>query len=140
MSKVRTKQILHVERADSGAANDLKSFETQFKSVATVIRWLITNGLRFYLQWWYGNVPMFWLPDGWVPGYVEWVLAFPKAPSGSIGIQMWFAACGSVIVIAGEGLAALWALVLIRKTPAAKEEPLKEKVAADREKTSKKNL
>jgi tail-anchored protein insertion receptor len=108
-------------------ANELRSFESSFKSIASVVRWVFTNGLRFYLQWFYGKVPMFWLPKGWVPSYVEWVLAFPKAPSGSIGIQMWFIACTSVIAIAAEGLAAAWALVVVEKEQ-TKVEPMKEKV------------
>lgn len=39
-----------------------------------------------------------------MPWYVEWVLAFPRAPSGSISIQVWGAACGIVISLVGEVL------------------------------------
>ncbi len=74
------------------------------------MRWLVTNGLRFFLQFWYGKVPMFWLPSGWVPWYVEWLLSFPKAPLGSISIQVWFVACASAVQIASQALAAVWAL------------------------------
>jgi hypothetical protein len=91
-------------------AGEIQSFESSFKGVVSVIRMVGTNGVRFVLQFWFGPVPMFWLPKGWMPGYVEWLLAFPKAPSGSISIQIWFMACTSVIAIVWEGLTAVWAL------------------------------
>jgi hypothetical protein len=53
---------------------------------------------------------MFWLPQGWVPYHVEWVLSFPRAPLGSISINVWAIACGSVIGMVIEGLMALWTL------------------------------
>lgn len=45
---------------------------------------------------------MFWLPEGWVPYYAEWLLSFPRAPLGSISIQAWFVACGAVILLASD--------------------------------------
>lgn len=39
---------------------------------------------------------MFWLPQDWVPGYVEWVLSFPRAPCGSVSVQVWSFACAQV--------------------------------------------
>jgi hypothetical protein len=53
---------------------------------------------------------MFWLPQGWVPYYAEWVLSFPKAPLGSISVNIWAIACGSVISLMTEAIASLWAL------------------------------
>ncbi|KAK5011761.1 GET complex subunit get1, partial [Cryomyces antarcticus] len=52
---------------------------------------------------------------GWVPGYVEWILSFPRAPIGSISIQVWGIACASVVKIVGEAVAA--GLVLNSKQP-----------------------
>lgn len=75
-----------------------------------MLRWLGTNGLRFFLQFWFSKQPLFWLPQGWVPGYVEWILSFPRAPSGSISIQVWGVACASVIAMASEGIIALYTL------------------------------
>ena len=40
---------------------------------------------------------MFWIPRGWVPGYVEWVLSFPRAPLGSVSILIWEMACATVV-------------------------------------------
>lgn len=42
---------------------------------------------------------MFWIPEGWVPGYVEWGLSFPKAPIGSVSIQVWSFAVGQMVTL-----------------------------------------
>ncbi|KAH0543822.1 hypothetical protein FGG08_001861 [Glutinoglossum americanum] len=70
---------------------------TSFDSSFTVARWFSTNGLRIFLQFWYAKQALFWIPQGWVPGYVEWLLAFPRAPKGSVSIQMWGLACASIV-------------------------------------------
>jgi hypothetical protein len=62
---------------------------------------------------------MFWMPAGWVPYYVEWILSFPRAPLGCVSINVWGIACASMIALASEGLAAGWVLVTHRPTPAA---------------------
>ncbi|KAI9785701.1 MAG: GET complex subunit get1 [Geoglossum umbratile] len=68
-----------------------------FEGLFTVARWLSINGLRIFIQFWYAKRAIFWIPQGWVPGYVEWLLAFPKAPRGSVSIQIWGLACASII-------------------------------------------
>lgn len=45
-----------------------------------------------------------------MPYYVEWLLSFPRAPLGSISVNLWFIACASVISMASEGVVALWTL------------------------------
>lgn len=82
--------------------------------MANVLRWLGTNGLRYLLQFWFSRQALFWLPQGWVPGYVEWLLAFPRAPKGSISIQLWGIACASVISMASEAVVALYVLTTQR--------------------------
>ena len=37
-----------------------------------------------------------------MPWYVERILSFPRAPNGSVSIQVWGAACVTVIGIVGE--------------------------------------
>lgn len=64
------------------------------------------------MQFWYSKVAMFWIPKGWVPGYVEWLLAFPRAPTGSVSIQIWGLACASVLLLLGDAFVALWALAV----------------------------
>ncbi|KAJ4338631.1 GET complex subunit get1 [Didymella glomerata] len=100
----------------------LKTHQATFNSAVKTLRWLGTQGLRFVLQFWFSKSPMFWLPAGWVPYYVEWILSFPRAPLGSISIQVWTAACAAAIALASEALAAIWVLVTKKPTPTAKQE------------------
>lgn len=89
------------------------------------MRWLSTNGLRYLLQFWFSKHALFWLPQGWVPSYVEWFLAFPRAPTGSISIQVWGIACASFTAMASEAIVALY--TLMKQTPQAgkqKGEPM----------------
>lgn len=72
---------------------------------------------------------MFWIPAGWVPYYVEWILSFPRAPLGSVSINIWGIACASMIALVAEAMAAAWVLVTKQPTPAAAEKQ-KEKEAA----------
>ena len=37
-----------------------------------------------------------------MPWYVEWTLAFPRAPSGSVSINVWSAACAAVLKVLGD--------------------------------------
>lgn len=106
--------------------SSLRSARTSFDTTVASVRWLITNGLRFFLQLWYAKQPLFWIPQGWVPGYVEWILAFPKAPTGSVSIQIWGIACASVISLVSEALVALYALVTGKTAnqEKRKEEPI----------------
>ena len=53
---------------------------------------------------------MFWIPRGWLPGYVEWALAFPRAPRGSVSIQIWGIACGTVVRLIATAVVAGWML------------------------------
>jgi hypothetical protein len=97
----------------------LRSHQTAFTSAVSTLRWVGTQGLRFVLQFWFAKSPMFWMPAGWVPYYVEWILSFPRAPLGSVSINVWGIACASMVALAAEGLAAGWVLVTHRPTPAA---------------------
>ncbi|VDB96410.1 Bgt-2440 [Blumeria graminis f. sp. tritici] len=81
------------------SADKIKS---KFDTVVTTIRWLGTNGLRMFLQFWYQKQPMFYVPTGWVPYLGEWMLSLPRAPLGSISIQAWSLACSTFIVLMGE--------------------------------------
>ena len=58
---------------------------------------------------------MFWVPQGWVPGYVEWMLSFPRAPNGSVSIQVWGIACASVVGMVGSAIVASVVLMRERK-------------------------
>lgn len=51
---------------------------------------------------------MFWLPEGLFPGWVEWFLAFPRAPRGSISLHVWGLACNSSIQYAQSVVDAIY--------------------------------
>ncbi|CAK4010381.1 related to GET1 [Lecanosticta acicola] len=87
-----------------------QSFRSSFDSIVSKLRWLGTQGVNFILNTWYAKQPMFWLPQGWVPHQAEWLLSFPRAPLGSISVNVWAIACGSVIAMISEGIVALWTL------------------------------
>ncbi|MCJ1369443.1 GET complex subunit get1 [Loxospora ochrophaea] len=89
----------------------LQSSRASFDSAAGMLRWLGTNGLRFFLQFWCTKQPLFWLPKGWLPWYGEWILSFPRAPMGSVSIQIWFGAAATVILLVGQALTASRALL-----------------------------
>lgn len=46
-----------------------------------------------------------------MPWYVEWLLAFPRAPMGGVSIQIWGIACASVVGLISEAVIAAYALV-----------------------------
>jgi hypothetical protein len=50
---------------------------------------------------------MFWIPQGWVPYYAEWLLSFPKAPLGSVSINVWILACTAAISLVHDALVAV---------------------------------
>jgi hypothetical protein len=87
---------------------------------------------------------MFWIPAGWVPYYVEWVLSFPRAPLGSVSINIWGIACASMIALAAEGVAAVWVLAMRKPTPVAAEKQREKQEAmafsADQKPAEKKEL
>ena len=87
-----------------------QSFRTTFDRLATLLRFLGTQGLNFFANAYFSKEAMFWLPQGWVPWQVEWVLSFPRAPVGSVSINVWGIACASVIKLVQEGVVAVWTL------------------------------
>ncbi|MCJ1311706.1 GET complex subunit get1 [Agyrium rufum] len=88
-----------------------QSFKAKFDSAVSALRWLGTNGLRVFLQFWFSKQPMFWIPMAWIPWYAEWLLSFPRAPVGSISIQIWGIACATAIQLASAAVLAGWALL-----------------------------
>ncbi|KAK4696780.1 tail-anchored protein insertion receptor, partial [Lecanoromycetidae sp. Uapishka_2] len=111
-AKIRRNHDKVLAQYDEKTEN-LKSFKTTFDRSVTFLRWGGTNGLRFFLQFWYAKRPMFWIPRGWVPRYVEWILAFPRAPTGSVSIQIWGIACATVVQLVGAAMVA--GIVLMRE-------------------------
>lgn len=70
---------------------------------------------------------MFWIPQGWVPYYAEWLLSFPRAPIGSISIPVWAVACKTIITLISDALVAAVALILTFSATSqqGKKQPIK---------------
>lgn len=81
--------------------------KTSFDWSVKTARWLSTNGLKLFLQFWYSKTPVYALPTGWFPYYVEWILSFPRAPLGSVSIQVWSNVCATTIGVLAEILGAM---------------------------------
>lgn len=64
---------------DAEAASVQSSFALKFSSGL----WLLTTGLQFFIGWWYRRQAVFYLPNGWF-GPLEWWLALPFAPKGTL--------------------------------------------------------
>ncbi|KAL0638472.1 GET complex subunit get1 [Maublancomyces gigas] len=92
----------------------ISSARQQFDSKTRILRWILTSGLRILIQFWYTREAVFWIPGGWVPGYVEWGLSFPKAPIGSVSIQVWSFAVGQVVTLLSGLVAYVFALFAAR--------------------------
>ncbi|RMJ26429.1 hypothetical protein PHISP_02701 [Aspergillus sp. HF37] len=75
----------------------LTAQKSSFDWAIKIARWLSTNGLKVFLQFYYTKTPIFALPAGWFPYYVQWVLSFPRAPLGSVSIQVWSSVCATAI-------------------------------------------
>ncbi|KAJ6094733.1 hypothetical protein PENARI_c017G08042 [Penicillium arizonense] len=95
----------------------LTSQKTSFDWSVKTARWLSTNGLKIFLQFWYSKTPVFALPEGWFPYYVQWIVSFPRAPLGSVSIQVWSSVCAAAIALVGEVVGAFIAQVVGRKEP-----------------------
>jgi hypothetical protein len=80
----------------------LTAQKTSFDWSVKIARWLSTNGLKIFLQFYYSKTPVFALPAGWFPSYVEWVLSFPRAPRGSVSVQVWNSVCATAIAVVAE--------------------------------------
>lgn len=99
----------------NGIETGLEASKAQFDKMINGARWLGTTGMRMLLQFWFTKQPMFWLPHGFVPYYGEWILSFPRAPLGSVSIQVWGMACGAAILLVSEAIVALVGLVMEMK-------------------------
>jgi hypothetical protein len=120
-----------LEITDKALGQDKASFDLTVKSV----RWATTTGLKFFLQFWYSKTPMFALPRGWFPWQVEWILSFPRAPLGTVSIQVWSAACGTAVSIIGDTVA--YVVVSMRSSGTSKQKsaPIKVGGAAQEKKS-----
>ncbi|KAL4921122.1 protein get1 [Aspergillus aurantiobrunneus] len=80
----------------------LSSQKSSFDWFVKIARWLSTTGLKIFIQFRYSKTPVFALPGGWLPYYVEWMLAFPRAPHGSVSVQIWNSVCATAVTVIAE--------------------------------------
>ncbi|KAF2742503.1 protein get1 [Sporormia fimetaria CBS 119925] len=123
LQRQHDKAMAEYQKLDSS----LRTHQSAFKTSISTLRWLTTQGLRMFLQFWFAREAMFWIPKGWVPRYVEWVLSFPRAPIGSVSINIWNLACACVITMAAEAVIAGYVLVTKKPVPGVTQEKEMEK-------------
>ncbi|KAL3264439.1 hypothetical protein ABHI18_000755 [Aspergillus niger] len=120
-AKLRRKHDKTMEEYEA-INKQLVSQKASFDWGVKIVRWFGTSGLKFFLQFWYSKTPVFHLPEGWLPYYVAWLLSFPRAPMGSVSIQIWSNVCATAITTMAE---VVTAVLLQRATataaPAAKK-------------------
>ncbi|KAK9478357.1 CHD5-like protein-domain-containing protein [Lipomyces japonicus] len=75
-----------IEKINATIATQKTKFKRQIKTVI----WIFTSGLKFFVRIKYRKVPVFWLPKGLFPGWIEWVLSLTSAPQGSVSVSAWF--------------------------------------------------
>ncbi|ODQ52857.1 putative retrograde vesicle-mediated transport protein Get1 [Saitoella complicata NRRL Y-17804] len=97
------KEVAEMEKI----TQDLSVFKAGFQAKFKTGIWAGTKGVRYFSSWWYGKQAVFYLPKGWFPYWVEYVLSFPKAPMGAVSSTIWFIAAERVIgevleVVAGQ--------------------------------------
>ncbi|CAI7644122.1 unnamed protein product [Penicillium bialowiezense] len=96
---------------------ELTGQKSSFDWAAKILRWISTNGLKMFIQFWYSKSPVFPLPIGWFPYYAEWIVSFPRAPLGSVSVQVWSNVCAAAIALAAEVVGAVLVRVLETKKP-----------------------
>ncbi|KAE8541925.1 protein GET1 [Cryptococcus gattii VGV] len=99
------------------ANNNLSSSRSSFSKKFSTLLWLMTTGAQFLLSWWFRKQPIFWLPEGWVPYPVAWLLSFPSAPIGSVSSGAWGAICRCVLNTLQEIIQSLLAPAPAGTTP-----------------------
>ncbi|KAI5289540.1 GET complex subunit get1 [Ascosphaera aggregata] len=85
----------------------LISLKVRFDLVFGTIRWLLTSGLKIFILFWYSKTPAFTLPLRWFPYPIEWLLAFPRAPTGTVSVNVWSSVCSTVVCQIGGAIIGL---------------------------------
>jgi hypothetical protein len=113
------------------AESGLESTRSRFDRYLTAARLVSTRGVQWALPWWYGKEPMFWLPYGWFPYYIEWFASFPRAPLGSVSIVVWQWACTGMLALVIETVVGIMGLVAAsRQSQKEKRQKQKQPVPA----------
>jgi len=86
------KGLSDLEKLNSQIASSRTGFSIKFSSAL----WISTTGTQFVIGWYYRRSAVFWVPKGWF-GPLEYWLAFPFAPAGSVSCGIWQMSCKRVI-------------------------------------------
>ncbi|KAI6248084.1 hypothetical protein HI914_03457 [Erysiphe necator] len=97
-AKLRRQHDKLVEKLEKAKAS-LDGTRSKFDNTIMIANWLCVNGVRILLQLSYQKRPMFYIPKNWIPYYAEWLLSFPRAPLGSVSMQIWSLSCTAIITI-----------------------------------------
>src|SRR5947207_15688000 len=76
LNRQHDKQIEDLKRINS----IVEGHQAKFRRVVRMMVWLGTTGVKGFVQWWYKKEPVFWLLAGTFSYWVEYIVAFPKAP------------------------------------------------------------
>ncbi|PHH80040.1 hypothetical protein CDD80_3029 [Ophiocordyceps camponoti-rufipedis] len=103
-AKLRRQHDKLLEKLEA-SKKDLEASRANFDKSLWVFRILVTKLPQYFIPFWYGKQPMFWLPYGWFPYYAEWIISFPSAPMGSVSAPSWQLACTGFIVLVSDSVA-----------------------------------
>lgn len=112
------------------AETALDATRARFDRSLTTVRLISTRGLQWFLPMWYAREPMFWLPYGWFPYYVEWFASFPRAPLGSVSIVIWQWACTGMLALVMETLVGVVGLIAAGRQLQKQKQGQRQPVAA----------
>ncbi|KAI9250616.1 WRB/Get1 family [Sporodiniella umbellata] len=86
------KGVADLEKLNSDIQYKRTVFELKFKSVL----WILVHGSQMVIIFWFRKSAVFYLPPGWF-GPAQRFLSWPFAPTGSVSVAVWFAACRRMI-------------------------------------------
>ncbi|KAG7294331.1 GET complex subunit get1 [Staphylotrichum longicolle] len=130
------KLLDELEKKKSG----VDASRAKFDRYLTAVRLISTRGVQWVLPWWYGKEPIFWLPYGWFPYYIEWFASFPRAPLGSVSIVVWQWACTGMLALIMEAALGVMGLVAASRQAQRQKQPVPAAGAGSAKAESKKEL
>lgn len=97
--------------------SSIQSHETRFKAVSDTVLSVSTSGAQWAIVWWFRQKPVFWMPAGWMPRAMEWIMSVGggqrgdlqagidimfriadcNALTGAVSVTTWFILCKKVI-------------------------------------------